>query len=126
MINACKTTAFDPNSMGTSYISFGNGGGFTGAVINYFLTPDGLVFKEDGGTFVKIKNVGKNAASQSFSNIVALGLDQTKLNTPGNRYYFIEYKYKDNFNKLVWSGEADRKGSPFLMYEMLNALVEIK
>jgi hypothetical protein len=124
LFSSCKSVPFDPATSKLHYISFGNGGGFSGAVSAFFLTQDGSIFKEEKGSFMKIKSVGKNIADQSFSNIVILGLDNKSLNTPGNRYYFIEFKKDNQTNRLVWSGEADRKENHFLMYDMLNSLIE--
>jgi hypothetical protein len=124
LFNSCRTVPFDPTASEVQYISFGNGGGFTGAVSAYFLTQDGSIFKDENGTLMKIKSVGKNTANQSFSNMVNLGLDNKALNTPGNRYYFIEFKKDNKTNRLVWSSEADRKENHFLMYDMLNSLIE--
>lgn len=125
-LSSCKSKTFQPSEGNSTYISFGNGGGFTGSVKTYYLTGKGEVFAEENDKLLKIRSINKNLTEQCFSNIRSLGLDTQKLNKPGNRYYFIMYSDKGTSNKVVWSGEDNRNENQFLMYDMLNTLIKDK
>ena len=122
---SCKTVTFHPDRTNRDYISFGNGGGFTGAVTQFYLTTDGIIYQETNSEYIRIKKIDRNTTKQCFDNFLALGLQNIELNSPGNRYYFIKYNKDGAIKELVWGGEASNTDKANLMYQMLNNLVKI-
>lgn len=106
VLGACKTTKFTPSSYEKEQIIFGNGGGFSGAVVEYTLLSNGQLFKKnkmDNGQ-TEIAVIDKNKTTQFFEIYKLLKMDKRILNDPGNMTYFIKRRTPDTFHKSVWGG----------------------
>jgi hypothetical protein len=60
---SCKTTkySFDPEKTNKAFITFGNGGGITGAIKKYYFTNDGDIYFQEADSIKFIAhNTGKN------------------------------------------------------------------
>ncbi len=101
---SCKSKVYTPDTYEKEQITFGNGGGFTGAEVEYTLLSNGQMFKKSGDNYVQIAKLKKNTASQIFSNYEVLKMDKRIMNDPGNMYYFIKRKTAKTFHKAVWGG----------------------
>ncbi|MFK7775219.1 MAG: hypothetical protein AB8F94_23975 [Saprospiraceae bacterium] len=103
----CKTQSYTPTDYPKGQISFGSGGGITGAVNETFVFDNGKVFSKNGldTNYVAIKTLKKSVVEQIFSNIEFLNLKETNVNKPGNMYNFIRIKDKDVDHQIVWSGQ---------------------
>lgn len=128
--SSCKTTKYTPTDFPNEQITFGSGGGFSGLVTDYTLLSNGQLFKRSStdNIFVELKKVKKDAAAQSFKNYRFLGIDKLSSDAPGNLYYFIQYKGKDNKeHKLVWSnGQSPTEEKLKLYYSLLSSLIPNK
>lgn len=96
----------------TATLTFGSGGGFTGAAVKYIVSPQGNVtrirtkFPADTTTLKKLSDKDLNLI---FTDAAALNLGQMSVHQPGNMSYFIEYADKDLNNTLIW---GDYKNPP--------------
>lgn len=123
---SCTSTkkAFDPETSKKDYISFGNGGGFTGQVKKYYLLRDGSVWTSGTAGQEKIGSISKNACSQLFKNFTALGMDKMTLNEPGNKYYFIGQRAKNLDLTLKWGKQPLTESKVETFYQILMKSVK--
>lgn len=108
-------------------ITFGSGGGFSGATVEHCLLPSGEVFLKSSRikSYNVTKSVDKKVAQQMFENFTALGLDKEVIDDPGNMYYFISKEVDGKVHKLTWGAEnqqASAKAKKF--YMTLKSLVK--
>jgi hypothetical protein len=96
LLNSCATNKM-LDKTGVEEISFGHGGGFTGEVKTYKLTPKGKLFEK--GT--EIKKIDSKTTLKLFKQ--AKELINIDYNKPGNMYSFLEIKTKDKTNRIVWA-----------------------
>jgi len=91
---ACVSATMTPNSHQGAVVYFGDGGGFTGAVQEFALLDNGIIFEKGPSdtSFVQLGSVDKKIAQQMIKNYHFQQIDQIKLNKPGNRYYFLKHK----------------------------------
>ncbi|MBK9733755.1 MAG: hypothetical protein IPO92_01805 [Saprospiraceae bacterium] len=117
---------FDPSSTKETFLKFGSGGGFTGKVINFYITEQGKVYNEKGSDLLKITSLSKNTAKQLFTNHTKLGLDKMTLNDPGNKYFFIEKSIKGSTQTIKWGkNQLDNKNVE-TFYNLLMNIVKDK
>ncbi len=118
---SCSGTkqAFDPQSSKKDYLSFGNGGGFSGQVKKYYLLRDGSLWVSAAGGNEKVGSLSKSVCSQFFKNFVTLGLDKMSLNEPGNRYYFLGQRIKNTDMTLKWGKEPLADKNVETLYNIL-------
>ncbi|MBK8347449.1 MAG: hypothetical protein IPL08_07410 [Saprospiraceae bacterium] len=123
---SCKSSkvAFDPTSTKKEYFSFGSGGGFTGKVIKYYLTKDGILYTKDGEDIKKAGMAPKAIVNQLFQNFTGLGLDKIELNDPGNKYSFIESQSKGTTYKLQWGKNPLENKNVETFYSILMDVVK--
>jgi len=96
LISACAPNRI-VDKTGVDEISFGHGGGFTGELKTYKLSPKGKLFEK--GT--EIKKIGTKTTLKLFKQAKELiNLDYQK---PENMYLFLEIKTKDKTNRIVWA-----------------------
>lgn len=103
----CKSNDYlTPYEYEGAVLSFGNGGGFSGRVLEYTLMDNGQLFKDTNkeGNVLVLNKVDKRQAKQIFNNYTTLGLDKLTINDPGNMYYFITKKVGDQTQKIKWGG----------------------
>ena len=108
-------------------ITFGTGGGFTGATIEHCLLPSGEVFVKSNRmkSFNPTKSVDKKVAKQMFANFTALGLDQENIDDPGNMYYFIAKEEDGKTHKLTWGADNQQSSANAKKFFMtLKSLVK--
>ena len=91
------------------FVSVGSGGGFTGTVTMYKITPAGKVFKGSGVGDIKFTECSKIKKSKA-KKFISSGADQTRSTTsfshPGNLYYFLKYTEDGKEQTITW-GDAD-------------------
>jgi hypothetical protein len=85
-------------------LSFGTGGGFSGATIEHSILPSGEVFVKSNRmkTYNVTKAIDKKLAEQMIQNFTTLGLDKEVIDDPGNLYYFISMEENGEMHKLTW------------------------
>lgn len=126
LMMSCKTKdiAFNPDTYDDAVISFGSGGGFTGMVKTFYLTKNGNLYTAVNNQYELIGKVDKKVNNQIFTNYNALGLDKLSMDTPGNKYYFINFKSKDTSNVIQWGKNPLEDKNLSIFYNILLDLVK--
>lgn len=128
IVGACKTAKFTPSSYEKEQIVFGNGGGFSGAVVEYTLLSNGQLFKKNNtnNDQVEIGMIKKNETAQIFEIYKLLKMDKRILNDPGNMYYFIKRKTPDTFHKAIWGGSQNVDSRVTIFFANLMKMVKMQ
>jgi len=124
---SCKSTKYTPTDFPDSQITFGSGGGFTGAVTDYTLLENGQLFKRSSlkNEFLALHKVKKDVVKQMFKNYEFLNIGQETINEPGNLYYFIQYKDKDKKeHKITWNDQSAVSENVKTYYGILTAITK--
>lgn len=121
----CKTQQYTPMDYPKGKITFGNGGGFAGAMTEYVLLDNGNLFSKSNTdtAFVSVKKLERNLTKQMFNNTKFLNLENTQMNNPGNMYYFLQIKNEGNDNRIVWGGGEAVPEEITKFYKVLNHLL---
>lgn len=98
--SATSTKPVDFKSM--TEMVFGWGGGFTGMVDEYRLAKDGTLMQGDEMK----KKVDPKTMKVILGLFKKINFAKTKLNDPGNLYYFIAAKAGNNEQKLIWNDQT--------------------
>jgi len=93
-------------------ISFGSGGGFTGASSIYLLKNNGEVCKIEKTIPNKIYKISKKEIKKISNFIKEIGFQNLSINERGNVTYFIEIKSNIYTRKVMWT---DGSKSPELV-----------
>lgn len=102
----CKTQKVSFNDFEGPRLTFGQGGGFTGAVTEYTIFPNGQIFiKKNTGSVKVFAKIKKRTAKKLFKKADELDLLNKKYKKPGNMYYYIGYKKDKQYAKSVWGRE---------------------
>ncbi|MFZ1790923.1 MAG: hypothetical protein WAT92_21545 [Saprospiraceae bacterium] len=123
---SCNKEVITPNNYSKNMIILGSGGGFTGAVSQYYLLENGLVFRSGNTdtTFTEIGKLEKDIANQLFESYLTLNLDKQHLDEPGNRYYFMIHKAKGQEHKLQWGYKELTNKTPEIFHKNFMSLVK--
>lgn len=82
----------------------GTGGGVTGAVTEYRIDDEGVIYEKNSITGSPSRK--KALKVEQFSNVIqrfeALNIDALKLNDPGNIYYYVGYEQNGDIKKVTW------------------------
>jgi hypothetical protein len=105
-------------------IRFGSGGGFTGEIKKYQLSPKGELSTISDQDTILYKKISKASVRDIMTSAEAI--KSLKLNEPENMYRFIEIEYnKSSTNKLVWGlGYKDLPAQVDSLYNSLTALLK--
>lgn len=125
---SCKTTkySFDPEKTNKAFITFGNGGGITGAIKKYYFTNDGDIYFQEADSIKFIAQIPEKTSAQIFGSYLKLGLDKNILSEPGNRYYFLELNTKDLNHAMKWGKNELHNPNIEKLYNILMNLVKQK
>lgn len=88
-------------------ISFGSGGGFTGATNTYLLKANREVFKLNNAEFIKINKISKADFRNVSETINKINFYSLEYSDKGNITYFIEIKSADSQHKITWSDNTE-------------------
>jgi len=101
-------------------ITFGSGGGFTGAESSYMMLDNGRVYElsKMGQEFTSIGKIELNQVAQVFRSYKMFNFDSLELNNPGNMYKYIEMDMGVSKHRLTW---GDGKEDPNLI--ILHAIL---
>ena len=132
MIFACwlgfGCTTFKPENLPAKHITFGNGGGVTGAVKEYILLENGQVFTRStfGSTPTELKKVKKGDAKKLYAEYEAQKMSELEFISPGNQYFYVQMNIDSTTNhRVVWGGaKGDPPAKIASFYERLVALVK--
>ena len=81
---------------------FGWGGGFTGMIEEYHLSKDGTL-KQGEEVKKKLDNKQMKVILAAFKKV---NFSKVKVNDPGNLYFFMAAKNKDNEQRLIWNEQT--------------------
>lgn len=126
-LNSCKSNKYTPESPSQASITFGSGGGFTGAVTEYLLCDNGQMFMHNSleKDWERLENTSKSEARDLFARAMQLDWKSINLNDPGNYSYFIRLKNQETDKKIVWGNSAAPENIQ-LLYTELNQVVRKK
>ena len=117
-----------PHNYPKESITFGSGGGFTGAYTNYILLSNGQLFKQttlDNQLMEAKKRISNNETRQFFKNYKTLNIGEMNYQNPGNMTSFIEYQQAQTKRRVAWStANSDIPKNAKLFYSLLNTLVK--
>ncbi len=110
-------------------ISFGNGGGFTGAIDEYILQEDGQLHKVEltktGADTLLIKKLKRKEVSVFFQKMTDDSLTLIELNEVGNITYFISLvKGKELVKSFHWKDGSDVPSDIQILYNRLMELIK--
>lgn len=88
-------------------ISFGSGGGFTGAINTYLLKADREVFKMNNGEYLNINKISKADFRNISETINKINFYSLEYSEKGNITYFIEIKSAESHHKITWSDNTE-------------------
>jgi hypothetical protein len=90
------------------YITIGNGGGFSGSVTIFKITPDGKVLKGKGLVEIKYAEYGKlkKRKVSTFIKSISKQTSSLNFNHPGNLYYFLSYSEDGKERKVIWGDSS--------------------
>ncbi len=108
LLSACHPKHYTPGEFPGEQLRFGSGGGFTGAVTEYILLENGQLFRMDSRRkdTTEIAKLTKKEAKHLLEEAEELHLEKTTIEEPGNIYYFIGMKKKEEMHKVTW-GKPD-------------------
>jgi hypothetical protein len=94
---------------------FGWGGGFTGMIEEYHLLKNGTLKKASE----EIKKVDAKQMKLILKAFKKVNFNKTKLNDPGNLYYFMAVKEGDNEQRLIWNDQTQLPPEVKAAYDLL-------
>ena len=110
---------------GIDSVQFGSGGGFTGLSTIYLLGSDGKLMQTDESmgrkNIVLIKTIDKEKVALFFEK--ANALKEYTYNSPDNMYSFIEMRFGEKTNKIVWGFDKTKVDSRAVT--LYNELMEL-
>jgi hypothetical protein len=104
----CQAQRINPVTYTGKQLVFGNGGGFTGRESTYVLLDNGYLFSIDTDkhsgkeNYTPLKKLPGKITQQLFSKADALQLEQVRFSHPGNVYYFVGLKKKQDIHRITW------------------------
>ncbi len=121
---ACKTTKYSSDELPDRQLYFGNGGGFTGAVNEYMLLDNGQLFKHDSGEYTELPKTKKKKAQALFKTYYDLKLDSLQFRRPGNMYFYLRMKDKEQEYFTSWGNPNILPDSTIaVLYDNLMGLI---
>ena len=107
-ISSCGSQEpFVPDTYEEEFITFGNGGGITGAVTQFYILKDGRTYKKISSDSLSFMGkMDKKVCQQQFSGLEKWGMKEMKINDPGNRYFFLDSNTGNN--RLTWGGNHEK------------------
>lgn len=122
-----------PDKTKQCQIIFGSGGGFTNLVNEYHLLENKRLYhkKSTDTSFTELGKQNADTVKQLFAKTKVLFKDSVALHNPGNMYYFIKFKDKNQTQELIWGGAKENADETILqkakdLYKELMNLVNLK
>lgn len=106
------------------FLVFGDGGGFTGQIRQYYVLPSGQVYFSNNihQPPEYIKKIPKDVFAQIVSNIHALDMINHQVAKPGNVFKLIEYHTAQATYKWLWQ-DGDDAPNAQLIYKNFKQIV---
>ena len=126
VLGSCKAPEYSGEELPDAQLSFGSGGGFTGAKKEYILLENGQLFYKNSlvDTLQEMPAIKSGQARKIFRELSALTLDTVKFNHPGNTYRYICHRRPGTEDRVTW-GDLQHQVSPEIaaFYKKLDLLV---
>lgn len=108
LVSSCGSQEpFVPETYEQEFITFGNGGGITGAVTQFYILKDGRTYKQISSDSLRyIGQLDQKVISQQFNGFEKWGMKEMSINDPGNRYFFLDSN--TGHNRLTWGGNHEK------------------
>ena len=122
LITGCKLLAYHKHAESLS-VSFGSGGGFTGAVNEYILDGKGILktVKPFSKDTVILKTIEKKVVKNIFKTLESKELKNISLDLPGNMTNFIRFYDKGKeIKSYQWPQGSDTPKELTELYKLLN------
>ncbi len=97
VISSCGSNKFVSDIQS---IRFGSGGGFTGEIKKYELSPKGVLSTINNQDTTALKKISPASIKEIMTS--AETIKDIELNKPENMYRFIEVDHGKSSNRLVW------------------------
>lgn len=124
----CKS--YQADNFPDTYLSFGQGGGFTGMTTEYILLENGQLFKREAragaGEYQELKSVDRSEARAMYKSWQQAEVFKEDFQHPGNLYHFISMKMADTTYRYTWGDQtypADDRIKAF--YQQLLSIVKV-
>jgi hypothetical protein len=104
LIFGCHTQLYTPESYTGNQLMFGEGGGFSGQIIEYTLLENGQLFITNSiaKETKPVRKISKNHARALFRQAEKIRMDTLNFNYPGNIYYFIRLQEENQLQATTW------------------------
>ena len=126
IITSCHSTQ-NLDKTSENVILFGNGGGFSGQVVEYVLDEKGTFMKNDKlkKEVTVIPSLKKSETKKLFKEMQTLRLDTIHFQHPGNTYYFIRSNSSETSFEVVW-GDPNNLPPPEIIqfYDLLISITK--
>lgn len=122
----CKILAYKKYAESFS-VSFGSGGGFTGAVDEFILSGNGMLksVKPFSKDTVLLKTLSKKDTKAIFKKLESKTISVIKLDAPGNMTNFITFsKAGKILQKYQWAQGAEAPKEISDLYNLLNKHIQ--
>lgn len=127
LASSCKNQQFLPADYEGRQLSFGNGGGFSGAVTQFIIFENGQHYKKVGlkDSLIVLPRLKKRNIKEIFSEYEENKIGEKFLHFPGNRYYFIEMKKGKEVVRQTWGKPEYTPDEDLLkFYNLLNLAIK--
>lgn len=121
---SCASNKYTSETLPTSYLTFGSGGGIAGLVTEYLLCENGQLFrKSPGKKDFQVVKTKKSLGKSLYAQISQLPIKEIKHEKPGNRYFFISLLEETQAHNITWGDENPLKNEA--VSKFYNELMEL-
>lgn len=102
----CKNTTYTIDTLPTDRVIFGQGGGFTGAYVDFILLENGQIFKQNSLTkeMKELTSIKKKHAKKLFEQVKSATI--TPVKEPGNMTYSLRYQTAETEQSVTWGNPS--------------------
>ncbi|MFK7934280.1 MAG: hypothetical protein AB8G22_12280 [Saprospiraceae bacterium] len=101
-----RKVTFEIDNLPAERIIFGQGGGFTGAYVDFILLENGQVFKQNSLTkaIEELSTIKKKRAKELFGKVKIA--TATPVKEPGNMTYSLRYQTAEMEQSVTWGSAS--------------------
>lgn len=121
----CKGTTYTIENLPAKRVIFGQGGGFTGAYVDFILLENGQIFKQNSLTkqMEELGSIKKKTAQQLFEKVKSVTM--TPIKEPGNMTYSLRYQTAEAEQAVTWGNPSYQVDSTIQeVYDALTTTIE--
>ncbi len=128
LCTCCKTKDYTPEEYTKEILIFGNGGGFSGATVEYTLLSNGQLFMEGSrsGPRVQLGRVKSKRTNQLFKTYHQFRFDTLEVDDPGNMYFYLKMQNNEGDHKILWGGQENVPKALKTYYANLIQIIKSK